>query len=58
MGIGDLRQRIEAVDRGNDVAAHFLQKGFRSSTNRFRVVDHHDPQALGMLFHVRPYYLR
>ncbi|MNF18379.1 hypothetical protein D3C80_2224210 [compost metagenome] len=55
MGVGDLRQSVEAVDRRDDVAADLFQQCFRGAANRFRIVDHHNLQAIGMLFHVRPY---
>src|SRR3990167_4381937 len=54
MGIGDLCQSIEAVNCSNYFAAHLFQQGFRGTTNRFRIVDHHHPQTLGMLFHFCP----
>ena len=54
MRVGNLGQGIEAIDRGDDITTHFFQQSFSGATNRFRIVDHHHFQTLGMLFHVRP----
>ncbi|CAI8801103.1 hypothetical protein EMIT0194P_10201 [Pseudomonas serbica] len=51
MVIGDLGQGIEAVDGRDDLTTHVLEQCFGGATNRLRVVDHHDLQGAGLLFH-------
>ena len=50
----EIAPRAEAIDRSDDITTHFFQQSFSGATNRFRIVDHHDLQTLGMLFHVCP----
>src|SRR5690554_6099537 len=44
--VGDLRQRLEAVDGGGDLRPLPLEQGFGGAADRLRIVDHHDPQAI------------
>src|SRR5690554_3053840 len=52
--VGDLRQRLEPVNRGRDVRTFPPQQRLGGAADRLRVVDHHDPQAFeaadGFLF--------
>jgi hypothetical protein len=53
--VGDLRQRLETIGGGDDVAALLLQQRFRRAANGLRVVDDHDPQPAEIsLFHLSP----
>src|SRR5471032_1290878 len=45
-------QCIETVDGRDDFAPHVLQQGLGGAADRFRIVDHHHSQGVGMLFHI------
>ncbi len=49
--IGDLGQSIEAIDGRDDLTTHVLEQCFGGAANRLRIVDHHDLQGAGLLFH-------
>jgi hypothetical protein len=51
MVIGNLGQGIETIDGRDDFTTHVFQQRFGGTTNRLRIVDHHDLQGAGMLFH-------
>jgi hypothetical protein len=49
--VGDLGQGIETVDGRDHFTAYVFQQRFGGSANRLRIVDDHDLQGAGMLFH-------
>ncbi|MOA22999.1 hypothetical protein D3C78_1435970 [compost metagenome] len=51
MVVGDLGQGIEAIDGRDDLTTHVLEQRFGGATDRLRIVDHHDLQGAGVLFH-------
>ncbi len=51
MIVGDLGQGIETVDGRDDLTTHVFQQRFGGAANRLRIVDHHDLQGAGVLFH-------
>jgi len=48
--VGDLRQRVEPVDRRKDLAAFLGEQRFSGSPDRFAVVDHQtfNPVSFGL----------
>ena len=46
--VGDLRERIETIDRGEDFAAFLREQGFCGLSNGLAVVDDEDFQTLEM----------